>query len=140
MLQAAGSWSYDACCAVHGNDCGSWQSERYCNDSASSSDWLFGLWPGPPQRYETTGADNHYQILGNGRWPEWGNSDDGQQTSGPDLRIGTGGAPPGRAPTGAPGGSDGWCRQGTTYRGTDGEICGGNRNWGAPDVEVWYPL
>ena len=39
---------------------------------------------------------------------------------------------------GAPGGEYGYCQQGTTYRGTDGEICGGD-NWGATDVEVWYP-
>ena len=41
---------------------------------------------------------------------------------------------------GAPGGSDGYCSQGTTYRGTDGEICGGDGNWGAMAVEVWYPI
>ena len=41
--------------------------------------------------------------------------------------------------SGAPGGSDGYCDQGGTYRGTDGEICGGDGNWGATDVEVWYP-
>ena len=40
---------------------------------------------------------------------------------------------------GAPGGyAD--CHQGGTYRGTDGEICGGTDNWGATDVEVWYCL
>ena len=33
----------------------------------------------------------------------------------------------------------GYCTQGGTYRGTDGEICGGDGNWGATDVEVWYP-
>ena len=42
--------------------------------------------------------------------------------------------------SGAPGGSDGFCNQGGTYRGTRGEICGGRGNWGATDVEVWYPL
>ena len=39
----------------------------------------------------------------------------------------------------APGGWDAHCNQGTTYRGTDGEICGGYENWGATDVEGWYP-
>ena len=33
----------------------------------------------------------------------------------------------------------GQCTQGTTYRGTNHEICGGDGNWGATDVEVWYP-
>ena len=42
--------------------------------------------------------------------------------------------------SGAPGGSQGACNQGTTYRGTEGEICGGSGNWGATAVEVWYPL
>ena len=40
---------------------------------------------------------------------------------------------------GAPAGSGGICWQGATYRGTPGEICGGDNNWGATDVEVWYP-
>ena len=121
LLQAAGSWSLDACCAVHGNDC---QRPYYCRDLTSSSDWLFGLWPGPPQRFEPTGTDTTYQYVAADEWPRWGNG------NGADLFIG--------ATSGAPGGSAG-CPQGTTYRGTDGEICGGNRNWGATDVEVWYP-
>ena len=50
LLQAAGSWSYDACCAVPGNDCHR-DDGGYCYDRASSSDWLFGLWPGAPQRF-----------------------------------------------------------------------------------------
>ena len=119
MVQAAGSWSVAACCAVHGNDCPSWGS--YCYDRASSSDWLFGLWPGPPQRFEPTGTDTTYQDVEADGWPRWG--------IGIDLRIGM---------SGAPGGAGGTCDQGRTYRGTGGEICGGH-GWGATDVEVWYP-
>ena len=119
LLQAAGSWSMDACCAVPGNDC---HKPDYCYDRASSSDWLFGLWPGPPQRFEPTGADTTYQDVNADAWPVWGDG---------DLRIGD--------TSGAPGGSDGYCIQGDTYRGTVGEICGGKGNWGATDVEVWYP-
>ena len=125
LLQAAGSWSFDACCAVHGNDC-IHDDPTYgdvCDDRTSSSDWLFGLWPGPPQRFEPTGADTLYQSAHPDWWPSWG--------YGGDLRIG--------GDSGAPGGSDGSCHQGSTYRGTDGEICGGSNNWGATDVEVWYP-
>ena len=97
LLQAAGSWSLDACCAVHGNDC---YPGRPCGDRASSSDWLFGLWPGPPQRFEPTGTDTtYYQVVRADYWPRWG--------SGPDLRIGWTG--------GAPGGSAGDCNQGNTY-------------------------
>ena len=117
-MQAAGSWSVDACCAVHGNDC----SGGGCHDVASSSDWLFGLWPGPPQRFEPTGTDTYYQDVAADEWPRWGVN---------DLAIGD--------TSGPPGGSGGWCHQGRTYRGTEGEICGGDGNWGATDVEVWYP-
>ena len=126
LLQAAGSWSVDACCAVAGNQCGSKDRKPYCHDRASSSDWLFGLWPGPPQRFEPTGTATYYQSVGAGSWPAWGGHD--------DLRIGGSGS-------GAPGDPFGCCfrGQGDTYRGKDGEICGGDYNWGATDVEVWYP-
>ena len=44
----------------------------------------------------------------------------------------------------APGGGhgldgEGECSQGGTYRGKPNEICGGDANWGATDLEVWYP-
>ena len=127
MLQAAGSWSVDACCAVPGNECRRSYNPYYdsCVDRTSSSDWLFGLWPGPPQRFETTGTrtDPAYQYVHANIWPHWGS----------DLEIGL-------SASGAPGGSRGLCHQGRTYRGTDGEICGGDGNWGATDVEVWYPI
>ncbi len=119
----------DACCAVPGNDClhdgGSHCNGNGCDgcvDRTSSSDWLFGLWPGPPQRFEPIRAGTYYQNVVAGTWPAWG--DNGE------LNIGG---------SGAPGGSDGYCNQGYTYRGTRGEICGGDGNWGATDVEVWYP-
>ena len=107
-----------------GNDCGTdtLTGERYCTDRASSSDWLFGLWPGPPRRFEPTGDDTSYQSVGADSWPHWGDS---------DLGIGY--------YSGAPGGFC-FCRQGGTYRGAEGEICGGYHNWGATAVEVWYPL
>ena len=49
-MQAAGSWSVDACCAVHGNEChrdDPGNDYPYCLDRASYSDWLFGLWDPP---------------------------------------------------------------------------------------------
>ena len=128
-VQAAGSWSVDACCAVHGNDCCRGETappchgHTYCFDRASSSDWLFGLWPGPPQRFEPTGTNTWYQTTWADHWPKWGGSG--------DLDVGQ--------TSGAPGGSRGYCDQGGTYRGTHGEICGGYANWAATDVEVWYP-
>ena len=141
LVQAAGSWSMDACCAVHGNDCDRTPEIMDCVDRASSSDWLFGLGPGvghvpghvpgagrPPQRFEPIRTDTAYQTVWADWWPEWG--------FGADLGIGRHDA--GRT-SGAPGGSDGVCAQGYTYRGTVGEICGGDGNWGATGVEVWYP-
>ena len=113
---------------MHGNDCDLLPAAKrymsHCGDHASSSGWLFGLWPGPPQRFQPTGANTAYQAVGPGFWPAWGHYG--------DLNIG--------GYSGAPGGSHGSCHQGTTYRGTEGEICGGTNNWGATDVEVWYPL
>ena len=130
-MQAAGSWSLDACCAVPNNECQ--RGLGLCEDRASSSDWLFGLWPGPPQRFEPTGTDNRYQFVHAVRWPQWGGVGIGGTRRGTDLAIG-GGAPGGR------GSATGACNQGNSYRGTDGEICGGDDNWGATDVEVWYPI
>ena len=131
-MQAAGSWSVDACCAVPGNEChrdchgqsGSpcYGDGPYCVDRASSSSWLFGLGPGPPQRFEPTGTNTVYQQVRAGGWPQWGNE---------DLVTGW--------ESGAPGGTYARCFPGGTYRGTVGEICGGKGNWGATDVEVWYP-
>ena len=133
MAQAAGSWSVDACCAVPGNDCDrDHDPPGTCIDRASSSDWLFGLWPGPPQRFEPTGTDTDYQLVSPDRWPIWG-SGVAAGTPG-DLGLGY------RYAWWPPGGPDGSCDQGGTYRGTPGEICGGGGNWGATDVEVWYPL
>ena len=96
LLQAAGSWSVDACCAVPGNDCHSTYCHDlpgrhgpgpgvtpcsgtgcdYCWDRTSSSDWLFGLWPGPPQRFEPTGTDTTYQVVYADYWPSWGSYSD----------------------------------------------------------------
>ena len=56
--QAEGSWSKERCCAVQGNECGS----AYCYDRASSSDYLYRLSPGEPERYEVIpGGDAEYQ-------------------------------------------------------------------------------
>ena len=130
MVQAAGSWSVDGCCAVPGNEChrpcSHGASYDCCHDHTSSSSWLFGLGPGPPQRFEPTGTDTTYQFVKADEWPRWGPSSGGARDD--DLAIQT------------PGGSFGYCHQGGTYRGTDGEICGGDLNWGATDVEVWYPI
>jgi len=36
-------------------------------------------------------------------------------------------------------GGIGYCHQGTTYAGSPNEICGGEMNWGATQLEVWRP-
>ena len=71
-----------ACCAVAGNECDTFHGSApdFCFDHASSSDWLFGLGPDPPQRYEPTGTNTVYQTVLATGWPSWG--------SGADLSIG----------------------------------------------------
>ena len=138
MAQAAGSWSVGACCAANPKRCGTFDGQpcsgngcAYCYDHRSSSGWLFGLWPGPPQRFESTaggGADTSYQLAMNWMWPQWGGNG--------ELSIG-GSDAPGKLYFGNL--TSGYCMQGIAYRGTDREICGGDGNWGATDVEVWYP-
>eukprot|EP01043_Picozoa_sp_COSAG02_P006884 COSAG02_NODE_201_length_29473_cov_135.510213_10_plen_133_part_00 len=130
-MQAAGSWSIDACCAVAGNDCQSGLGERWCTDRSSSSDWLFGLWPGPPQRFEPTGNNTAYQSVSAGHWPQWGDYP-------PDLALSCSQLGKGEGL----GGLCGVCHQGGTYRGKDRQICGGDNMmgiWGTTSVEVWVP-
>jgi hypothetical protein len=118
--QAEGSWSKERCCAVQGNNCpGGFLG---CTDHTSSSDYLYRLSPGEPERYETIpGGDTRYQRIDPTLWPVFGFSG--------DLTIGYGNGPPG------PGG---WCNQGHTYRGSPNAACGGDGNWGHTDLEVWF--
>ena len=37
-------------------------------------------------------------------------------------------------------GADGYCDQGATYAGAPNAACGGHLNWGATEMEVWYPV
>jgi hypothetical protein len=114
--QAEGSWSKERCCAVQGNDCGS----DYCNDQTASSDYLYRLSPGEPERYETiAGGDAYYQQAVPTYWPYFGG----------DLSIGFNGPP----------GAHGYCNQGVTYRGSANAACGGYNNWDHTDLEVWRP-
>eukprot|EP01045_Picozoa_sp_COSAG04_P018756 COSAG04_NODE_1760_length_5665_cov_4.392203_3_plen_659_part_00 len=132
------------CCAVHGNTCGEAQQTSYCLDHTSSSNFVFGLWPGPPERFDPTGhydpngGPQYQQVFEGSFWPRWGagaeadlnigDSEDADQVPRSDWPF-----------LGHPG-LNGYCRQGHTYQGTSGSssICGGNDNWGATDVEVWY--
>ena len=120
--QAAGSWSKTACCAVSGNTCYS----DSCIDRSASSDFLFRLQPGEPERFLPKGgtgdAATLYQWVTPSYWPSWGYAGD-------DLCMGY---------DGPPGGTNGQCTQGVTYAGSPNEACGGNGNWGPTDVEVWF--
>ena len=108
----------ERCCAIQGNDCAS----DWCIDQTSSSDYLYRLSPGDPERYEPIpGGDTQYQYAAPNSWPVFG--------GGVDLSIGHNDGPPGYY---------GYCDQGTTYRGSPNAACGGHGNWGQTDLEVWF--
>ena len=140
--QAAGPWSYAACCAVKCNadrricrnltrappDC--WCNDcslDYCFDRHAASDFLFRLQPGEPQRFLPSGDGVDYHMAARAGadgvgWPQWG--------GGPDLTMGY---------NDSPGGWGGWCDQGDTYAGSPNEACGGQPpNWGRTEVEAWF--
>ena len=118
--QAEGSWSKERCCAVKWNTCAS----SNCDDETSSSDYLYRLSPGEPERYEPIpGGDTTYQYAKPVYWPAFG-------TGGGDLAIGNNNGPPG--------GTRACCQQGSTYRGSPNAACGGYGNWGHTDLEAWF--
>ena len=132
--QAAGPWSETSCCAVSGNTCCNGQSGSpcsgtgYCYDRSASSDFLFRLQPGEPERFLPKGGTGYgatvYQTV-DPSWWRWGG--DGF-AEGNDLVMGHDGPP----------GTDGYCDQGHTYRGSPNAACGGSNNWGHTDLEVWF--
>ena len=88
----------------------------------SSSDYLYRLSPGEPERYETIPAGStYYQYVRPTYWPTFG--------AGYDLLIGDGNGPPG---------NHGRCDQGEAYHGPPNAECGGDGNWGHTDLEVWF--
>ena len=112
-----------ACCAAN-LGCGG-SGTGHCWDRSASSDFLFRLQPGEPERFPPKGgtgsAATEYQAVAPSYWPVWG--------YGFDLTMGDGGPP---------GGDGGYCGQGTTYAGSPNEACGGYGTWGPTDVEVWF--
>eukprot|EP01043_Picozoa_sp_COSAG02_P005258 COSAG02_NODE_141_length_34311_cov_54.733135_28_plen_129_part_00 len=119
-----------ACCAVGENDCTTYPDQ--CLDHTSAGNWLFGLEPGPPVRFGTTGKNSLYQVVDNRSWPVWGR---GKLVNGlpiNDLQLGM---------QGVGLGVGGCCDQGSTYAGTEKQICGGNFDvsWGKTNMETWYP-
>eukprot|EP01046_Picozoa_sp_COSAG06_P010363 COSAG06_NODE_564_length_14246_cov_9.566693_15_plen_154_part_00 len=131
--QAAKSWNINSCCAVDANDCygngsgpfpGPCNDENcYCYDHTASSDFIFRLRPGEPERFLPTGTGmyaTNYQYVSPSRWPAWG---------GNDLGMGFNGPP----------GDGSYCYQGVTYAGSPNDACGRDSNWGPTDLEVWFP-
>ena len=93
---------------------------KYAREAAG--DFLFRLGPGAtPVAYRPSGKATFYQYRGPGAWPAWG--------SGGDLDFGN---------YGALGQSHAYCNQGNTYAGHYNDACGGDNNWGATEMEVWY--
>ena len=89
----------------------------------ATGDFLFWLGPGAtPVAYRPTGKDTHYQRRDPGWWPGWG--------IGYDLKFGAFGA--------LGQGQLAYCYQGSTYAGERNDACGGEGNWGATEMEVWY--
>eukprot|EP01046_Picozoa_sp_COSAG06_P040517 COSAG06_NODE_4913_length_3867_cov_7.033439_3_plen_170_part_00 len=124
--QAEKSWSKERCCAVEGNDC--YDQYNTCIDRTASSDYLYRLSPGDPERYEPTGDDTWYQRAAPTFWPTFG--------YGTDLSIGENNGY-GNGYGNGPPGTNSQCFQGVTYRGSTNEACGGANNWGHTDLEVW---
>jgi hypothetical protein len=122
--QAEKSWSKERCCEVAENTC----DPNQCFDFTASSDYLYRLSPGDPERYEPIDRPTNYQsfvyqMAGPTRWPSFGQG---------ELTIGNSGPP----------GNRGYCDQGTTYSGSTSRYhynaaCGGTRNWDHTDLEVW---
>ena len=93
-------------------------NDDYATEAAG--DFLFRLGPGAtPVAYRPTGKYTYYQYRNPGRWPTWG---------GGDLKFGGSGAL----------GHYARCNQGWTYAGETNDACGGDGNWGATEMEVWY--
>jgi hypothetical protein len=100
-------------------------------DTTATGDFLFRLGPGDAAAYRPTGGSeavaNKYQDRAPSYWPNWGH--------GRDLSFGLAG-PLGHGH--ATKGSHALCDQGTTYKGAPNAACGGDDNWGATEMEVWY--
>ena len=79
-----------------------------CIDKTASSDYVYRLSPGEPERYAPTGSNRNYQSANPAWWPTFG-----------ALNTGSSNGPPGSRVS---------CSQ---------EVCGGDSNWGHTDLEVW---
>ena len=112
------SESLNQCCP-NGSGCG---AVDYCTDRTATGDFVFGLSPQAPARFDPTGANTDYQYVRNDRWPAWATYGD----------INMGSTVPGASAQ---------CQQGGTYNGNTDQICGGGHGtWGTTSIEVWRRL
>ena len=137
------SWSLDTC-LVNGGD----QPGNYCNERTASGNFIFGLEPGSPERFDPTGVDTNYQRTGPSYWPVWGlHGALSSGYNGYDLSMGTGNGPPGT--------NQADCFVGQTYGASQpDQICGRTAvnccpaewsttsthavdGWGTTEIEVW---
>ena len=95
--------------------------------TTATTNFIFGLGPGSPERFDTNGADTQYQASMPDYWPTWGSEPNH------DLKMGQSGL----LPAGGPLGEDGLCQQGNTYAGSPNQVCGGRGNWGETRLQVW---
>ena len=113
----------DECCNDRRNECQP-NNMPLCWDRTASSNYIYRLSPGDPERYEPTGGNANYQMA-SPYWPSFGSTGSGVFWQG-DLEFGGLGSEEG-------GNCD---HQGTTYRGSPNAACG-NNHWGHTDLEVW---
>ena len=100
----------------------SWAGSRY--DQTATGDFIFGLEPGTPSRFDPIGGryGNDLQYNQPNNWPGWG--------AGHDLIIGAANS---RLNTG-------YCTQGTTFAGSPNQVCcpsGEYCDWGETQMMVW---
>jgi hypothetical protein len=131
--QAEKSWSKERCCEAEENYCYvGMSSSDPCRDRTASGDYLYRLSPGDPERYEPTGDHTDYQSANPAYWPTFGGerlNDYNSFFGRLDLSIGSNGPP-----------RTAYCEQGSTYRGSPNEACGGTSNSDHVDLEVWRLL
>jgi hypothetical protein len=107
----------------------------------AAGDFLFRLGPGAAATYPSlkrtspnhptwSGGRPGYHFREQSTWPMWGfgTGVDPRGGSYGDLYFGDNSAL----------GSHGRCAQGDTYTGVTNAVCGGDANWGATEMEVWY--
>lgn len=107
-------------------------------NKGTSACFIFGLGPGTPERFlpKAGGARAVYMYAWPNYWPTWGPGPLPWSNPNDDLMMGYNGDPSANAPGGPPG-VNAFCNQGHTYEGSPNEICGGSKNWGTTNVEIW---